>query len=141
MIPFLIAQAGDPFDPALMLIQADWLEGGGDATAAAVLRGLAGAGIPSLHALALDATMVGLPYAPDHFRTAEGDNYGAGAGDGAWYGYGHGERDGSQYGGENGSGEGAGELFGYGGGYGGGFGSEEGEGEGFGDGASDEFTA
>lgn len=44
MIEFFAAQARDPFDHAPMLIHADWLEEHGDATGAAVLRALVGAG-------------------------------------------------------------------------------------------------
>lgn len=99
MIPFLIAQAGDPFDPAPMLIQADWLEERGDLAGAEALRGLAGAGIPSIVAL---TQSVGLFSAADDadrldprgvfHGTRDGSAIGSGAGDqlGVGHGQGHG---------------------------------------------------
>lgn len=52
---FLDAQADDPFDPAPILIQADWLEEEGDIAGAHALRGLAAAGYATLAMLALGA--------------------------------------------------------------------------------------
>lgn len=62
---FLAAQSADPLDPVPMLVWADHLEEHGDATAAEVLRGLVGAGVPSLVALAGAACRLGAPLSPD----------------------------------------------------------------------------
>lgn len=51
---FFDTRSCDPFDPAPMLIHADWLEEQGDLVGAKSLRALAGAGVPSLVSLALD---------------------------------------------------------------------------------------
>lgn len=80
MIPFLAAQAAAPFDPAPMLIHADWLEERGDLAGAAALRGLAAAGYPSLVGLALGAGSWGsVAYSPDGHA---GHDRGNGVGDG-----------------------------------------------------------
>lgn len=91
---FLAAQAGDPFDPAPMLTLADTLEEAGDPVGAAVLRGLVESGTPSLHALALEATVCTVPWSPDRFEWA--DEFGFGDGAGFWdrNGLGFGDGDG-----------------------------------------------
>lgn len=77
MDAFLAAQADSPFDPASMLMWADHLEESGDLVGASALRGLVGAGIPSLLALAFDAPLVSTMYWPDCFW----EGYGGGIGD------------------------------------------------------------
>lgn len=97
-IPSRAALAVDPSDLAPMLIRAGWLEGRGDAIGAAALRSLPGAGIPSLHALALGAALDSAPRKSDQFEP--------------WYGFGLGDgladEGGAGYGFEIGSGAGAG---------------------------------
>lgn len=103
MIYFLAAQAADPLDPAPLLIQADWLEEHGDLAGAGVLRGMVRAGIPSLIALAFQATFASLPYRPDDFKATA---WWAGGEGGAGHGGGDGVGSGDTYGERGGAGDG-----------------------------------
>lgn len=98
MIRFFAAQSADPFDPAPLLILADHQEEWGDVTGAMVFRGLASCGLPSLHVLAMGATLVPLVLNPDVFMQVTWD--GSGSGDGDWHGDGDGD------GGKDGHGDG-----------------------------------
>lgn len=110
---FLCSPFDDPFDAALMLIRADWLEERGDLAAAEVFRGLAEAGIASMAILALDSALVSVPHKPDLFwyRYSEGCGFASGDGsaikggsefkDGDGFGSGDGLEDGDE--GESGS--------------------------------------
>lgn len=109
---FLAAQSGSPLDPTPMLVWADWLEECGDLAGAAALRGLAEGGIPSLHALALDAASRSALWRPDEpdsgFGIGDGFGYrredGGGVGVGAGYGDAVTDRDGSGFGDGHGAG-------------------------------------
>ena len=100
MIHFFAAQAANP---APLLIFADGLEEHGDAAGAFALRGLAGAGIASLHVLALQGALGPLPFNPDLLRSAptsgngDGDGFTFGAGGESGYGYGDGCGHGEEY--------------------------------------------
>lgn len=123
MEPFLAAQSADPFDPAPMLILADALEEAGDFAGAAVLRGLIANGFPSVYALALESTLVSLPWIPNEFVHVDDDRVVSGAGAGNRDG--HGSNDGLSYGGGHGwrdcFGSGSGAWSGFGPGYGDGY--------------------
>lgn len=144
MVPFLAAQADDPFDPAPMLILADWLEEHGDAIAAVALRALAESGTASLHALALNTAGISVPWRSDQFKHGHGAGdvleddrelgFGGGFGDGVNGGNGEGEGDG--YGYEK-SGEGPGAEDRYGDGTRFGMDDHYGRGDGDGDGSED----
>jgi uncharacterized protein (TIGR02996 family) len=143
MSPILAAQARDPFDAAPMLIHADWLEEQGDQVGAEVLRGLAAARIPSLLALAFEATLISKPSMSEGLRFELGSEAecGFGSGDGTGAGYGSGIGDGTdeacgigygycdQYGLGAGYGPGEGDGFGQGYGYGFGDGHRDRDGE------------
>lgn len=120
MDSFLAAQVDDPFDPAPMLIQADWLEEQGDVTGANVFRALAESGTPSLHALALEATLRSVPWQPDVFRHRRWSEDGYGHGTSDWIEDGDG-RDGQGFGRSDGHKDHAGHGFGYADGIAGGY--------------------
>lgn len=112
MTPFRNAQCVDPLDPAPMLIWADHLEESGDRAAADALRGLASAGIPSLHALAIGVVSASVTIMPDASKAEEASGYGyrdgAGQGHGLGYrvGMGAGYADGARPGPKHGDGDG-----------------------------------